>query len=178
MIKLVRRFTTHLFIYIQDKERLIWDKKKKKKKKKTLYCVSQKERAQENQLGHILKCVCHIHNFIFDLVCILPWAVCVRKSVKLIKQFWRCGFDRGHKWKSEFRTFAYCRKFSTFVWAFKMFLYALLFTSPAGVAKIEITNRYLIKLNLLYDIYPRDTSIFEGVCYVGLRPPISCSLPQ
>ena len=45
------------------------------------------------------------------LICLISWAVCVRKSFESIKQVWRCGFERGHNWKSEFKTFAGCRWF-------------------------------------------------------------------
>ena len=71
----------------------------------TLYCVSQKERVREVN-GHIVKCDHHICTFIFDLICLLPWAVCVKISCESIKWFWRCGFEHGHKENSEFRTFA------------------------------------------------------------------------
>ena len=35
-------------------------------------------------------------------------AVCLRKSFEPIKQIWRCGFEHGLKYNSEFRPFAGC----------------------------------------------------------------------
>ena len=49
--------------------------------------------------------------------------------------------------------------------------------SPASVSKIDITNRYLIELKLLYDINPGGTYIFEGVRYVGLSFPLILLTP-
>ena len=57
------------------------------------YCVSQKERERGNQRLYLKTCPPYLRFYT------TPWAVCVRKSCKLIKQFWRCGFECGHKKK-------------------------------------------------------------------------------
>ena len=41
--------------------------------------------------------------------------------------------------------------------------------SPASVAKIDITNRYLVKLRLLFDMNPGDTPIFKGTLCKALK---------
>ena len=35
----------------------------------------------------------HINDIIFDLMCLSPCALCVRKSCELIKPFWRLGLN-------------------------------------------------------------------------------------
>ena len=70
---------------------------KKKKKMQEMYTVCPRKNGSRGISSHILKCVCPLFNFIFDLICLTPWAVCVRKSFESIKQSWRCGFERGHK---------------------------------------------------------------------------------
>ena len=50
----------------------------------SLYTVCPRKNGYEGISGHIKECVRHIHNFIFDLVCPLPWAVCLRKSLKSV----------------------------------------------------------------------------------------------
>ena len=52
------------------------------------YCVSQKEWVWGNQQPYLKMCR-HIYDIIFDLMCLLPWALCVTKSCELIKPFWR-----------------------------------------------------------------------------------------
>ena len=46
-------------------------------------CMCPRKNGYGRISSHILKCVRHIYNFIFDLihVCLLPWAVCVKSLV-------------------------------------------------------------------------------------------------
>ena len=49
--------------------------------------VCPRKTEYERIIGHISKCVRHIHDFIFDLVCLYPWVVSERRSLKSIKLF-------------------------------------------------------------------------------------------
>ena len=63
---------------------------------------------------------------------------------------------------------------STFVWASRCSLMHLCLL--ASVEKIDITNRYLIQLRLLFNINPGVTPIFLGTLCKALKTPFLCSL--
>ena len=98
--------------------------------------MSQKERVRENQRPY-LKCVRHIHNFAFDLVCLLPWAVCVRKSLKSnCFEDVALNVDTNKTQNSELLL-------SAADFDFCLGTHDVPLCVPSSVAKIDITNRYL-----------------------------------
>ena len=137
-------------------------------KPSNIYCVSQKERVRENQRPFPKMCPPYSQFYFWFTMYFTLGSLC-KKICSINQSVLKMWLWLWTQIKIRIENFRLLLRISTSVWALKIFLYA--FYSPASVAKIDITNRYLIKLKLLYDMNPGDTYIFEGVRYVRLSSP-------